>query len=101
MEWQRFCPHCGEPLADFCRHCGKPISPTHEQTTAWPRDIAKWTFRRIALLWLIGFAAVSYVLTLNKQDIGVAVPAYFLVLFGIPYGLVVVTRRWLLSRHSS
>jgi hypothetical protein len=99
MERHRFCPHCGSPLVDFCQHCGKPIPATDEQITAWPRNIASWSFRRIVLLWLIGVAAVFYALSLDKQYIGVALPAYFLVLFGIPYGLVAVTRKWRSSRR--
>jgi hypothetical protein len=99
MGRERFCPHCGNPLVDFCQHCGMPIPATDQPTTVWPRNIASWSFKRIALLWLIGVAAIFYVLSLDKQYIGAALPQYFLVLFGIPYGLVVVTRRWLLSRH--
>ena len=77
MREQLYCPHCGNPLVSFCQHCGTSIpAATDQQTAGWPRHIEQWSLKQIVLLWMVGIAAVFYVLSLDKQYIGVALNAF-------------------------
>lgn len=88
----------GEQL--YCPHCGRPLSNEIDQRSAsWPRDISKWSFKQIGLLWIAGLAATYFVFSMDPQNIGVAIVPYLMVLFGVPYALITLTWKWRSSRR--
>jgi hypothetical protein len=87
----------GERL--YCPRCGNPIQGREQRSTSWPGDISKWSLKQIALLWIGGLALAWFVYSMDPQYIGVALVPYLMVLFGVPYALVTLTRKWRSSRH--
>ena len=100
MSEQLHCPHCGNPLVDFCEHCGTVIAPTHNvRREVWLRNVSNWSRRQLGVFWIVCVAVLLSALSTNPEYIGAAVPAYVVLLIGIPYALIVVTRKWLSTRH--
>jgi hypothetical protein len=97
MREQLYCPHCGLPLVNVCPHCGIPEKD--QRSASWPRDVSTWSFKHIALFWIVGLAATYFVFSLDPQNIGVALVPYLMVLFGVPYALITLTRKWQSSRR--
>src|SRR5689334_19284379 len=99
MVEQLHCPHCGQRLVNVCPHCGIPKPETDHPSAPWPRDISTWSFKQIALLWIVGLAGTYFVYSMDPQNIGVALVPYLMVLFGVPYALISLTRKWRSTRR--
>lgn len=79
---------------NVCPHCGIPGPQIDQRPVTWPRDISTWSFKQIAVLWIAGLAATYFVYSMDPQNIGVALVPYLMVLFGVPYALITLTRKW-------
>jgi hypothetical protein len=71
----------------------------NQDQEGWRPDISRWSRRQLALFWLVCVAVMYFLLSASSEYIAAAVPAYVALLFGIPYALITVTRKWLSSRH--
>ena len=103
MSAQSLCPHCGHPLVSVCQNCGASVPAfDHQRLDVWPRNLTKWALWRIGVLWFIGTFIVCFLLlTIDRISIGAALPMYLFAVVGIPWWLVVLTRKWLSARKSS
>jgi len=84
---------------NVCPHCGIPRLDADQRPASWPRDISTWSFKQIALLWIVGLAATYFVFSIDPQNIGVALVPYLMILFGVPYALITLTMRWRSGRR--
>jgi hypothetical protein len=97
---QLHCSRCGNHLVKVCERCGTVIPAENNQRREGSRpDISKWSRRQLVLFWLVCVAVIYFLLSASPEYIGSAVPTYIALLFGIPYALIVVTRKWLSNRH--
>jgi hypothetical protein len=94
------CPRCGNHLVKVCERCGTVVpAEGNQDQERWQPDISRWSRRQLALFWVVCVAAIYFLLSASSENIGGGLPTYIALLFGIPYAVIAVTRKWLSSRH--
>jgi hypothetical protein len=92
------CPRCGNQLVKVCENCGTVI-PAEGNQEGWRPDISRWSRQKLVLFWLVCVVVMYFLVSASSEYIGGGLPTYIALLFGIPYALTAVTRKWLSSRH--
>jgi hypothetical protein len=94
------CPRCGNHLVKVCERCGTVIHAERDQAPGgWRPNISHWSRRQLALFWLACIGVMYSALSTSPENIGVALPAYAMLILGVPYALIAVTLKWRASRH--